>query len=134
MNISALWVILLYLWKEIAKSKSKLLFNYCMVIIAVNLTITFTNLMELMAVTISTDEDTYKAVSIVLGSTTGMGIGIARLSNRKLMQGLKEKLCRKKTNDPGIDSLLSVNKASISIDAPYLADYFDNITKKVREK
>lgn len=70
----------------------------------------------------------YRGTAIICGSITGLVIGIARLSNKKLIEELKKKFTKKKLKNY---SAISINQESISQDATFLGEYFDNITKKV---
>ena len=102
-----------------------------MVIITVNLTTTVSATMEWLTGTITGDDQVYRILAIIFGSITGLGVGISRFNNRKLLQQLKEKLFKKKKNTDDKTGLISINEEETDDDITFIGEYFDSITRKV---
>jgi hypothetical protein len=132
-NILAVWGMLIYAWKDIKSSSSGILFNYVLVVVAVSVTVSMSETMDLMAnLSSGSKKENYKDVGVIFGSMTGMGIALARLSNRKLMRKLWYKVFYSKKKQLR-DSILSVMEPE-EIQSPEissLGEFFDSITKKV---
>ena len=110
------------------KTKSKLLFNYCLVIFSANVMISISTIMQVLGLMVHS-HGIFNPIAIISGSMTGFCIGIARLSNKKLLLQLRRKLFKRENYESKETSLI-INRESLA-DPVFLGEYFENITKKV---
>ena len=131
-NVAAIWSLLLYSWKNIKINSSLILFQYCLVVISVSLTISITVIMDFLTEYSNQNQKTYSNIGIVFGSLTGSCIAIARLSNKSLLRKLRTRIFVRKSMQ-FTDSMLSMLKPeeTITFEATILSEFFENITTEV---
>ena len=132
-SVLAIWTLLIVIWSKLRTSSSAIFFNYSIVVVSVTTTVSISLMMDFLKDYSTGEGNTYRPLGVVSGSLTGTCIALARLSNRKLLKKLYGKLClgkRKMMSDTML-SMMSPEE-TISEEGTFLSDFFDNITKKVR--
>ena len=131
-EIILMWILIFFMRKKVGKTYSNVFFNYFLVIFTMNLSVTIVNLLSFSKYIGLKDHELISSISLAIASSTGLLMGISRLSNKRLIKqilwrvGLKKKKKIVLIENPSInesDSFLSQNIYN-------LGDLFDNLTKK----
>ncbi|OMJ72218.1 hypothetical protein SteCoe_29393 [Stentor coeruleus] len=129
-NIICIWIIVLYVWKDVKKNSSSLMFSYVMVVLSVSITITISQTIDLLEYFFkisSASRDT----AIIFGSLTGTCISLSRLLNKTLLRKLKSYFSTNEninSSDQAI-SLLEFQKSSFEASSTF-SEFFQNITRQ----
>ena len=127
--ILVMWVLVWITIKKVGKTYSNVIFNYFLVVLSMSSLVALTNILKFIPIFKS---DELKDVPNMLGTLTGVGIGVSRLSNKRLLKQIYWKFKSKPkvflTNKSfgtsnELDSFLAENVGNIG-------DLFENLTKK----
>ena len=130
--IVSIWLLAPWIMGKVGKTYSNVIFNYFLVVVFMTLTVTSTNILNSIEYFGVERREIYSEIALVVGCSTGIWMGIARLWNKRLIRqvlwkvGIKHRRTGYLRASGGFrhsDSLLNENIYNFG-------DLFENISKK----
>lgn len=131
-DIILMWLLIGYMLGKVGKTYSNVIFNYFLVIFSMTLSVTIVNLLGFSEDFDLKNPTIYSQIALLIGTTTGISIGLSRLANRRLLKqifwkfGIKKKRISKLTSS----SIFEQSDSLVNQNIYNLADLFENLEKK----
>ena len=133
-EIVAMWAMIAYMMKKVGKTYSNVIFNYFLVIFTMSASVTIVNILGFAKDFQADHPHIYTELALVIGSTTGISIGLSRLSNRRLIRHILWKfgikLKPKKNIYTRTITLTELSDSILNENIFNLGDLFENLSKK----
>lgn len=126
------WIVLTYMAKKIGNSYSNLLFNYYLVILSMTITVTLVNVIGNVQFLGVKYQHIYGDIALIIGTTTGIWVGLSRLANRRLLKQVLWKLGYKPKNSINVrrSALIEQSDSMLSENIYNFGDLFEDLSKK----
>ena len=127
-----MWCLIVYMIKKVGKTYSNVIYNYFLVIFTMTASVSIVNILGFAGEFNLKNPGMYTAVALAVGATTGISMGISRLSNRRLIKhvlwkfGYKARrniVLKEGSVEESSDSLINKNVYNFG-------DLFENLSKK----
>lgn len=126
-----MWVLVGIMYKKVGKTYSNVIFNYYMVILTMTSSVTVVNVLGYSDKFDKKDQQIYSNIALVVGSTTGISMGLSRLINKRLIKQILWKLGYKwRFHYRNLNSLQSSYDSFLHGNVYNLGDLFENLHKK----
>lgn len=130
-EIILMWILIGAMVKKVGKTYSNVIFNYFMVILTMTFSVTIVNALGYANKFNFKDPQTYSNLALVIGSSTGVSMGLSRLMNKRLIKQVLWKLGYKwRFRYRNLQSFKSSYDSFLNINIYNLGDLFENLHKK----
>ena len=85
-EIVIMWILIIYMLQKVGKTFSNVILNYFLVIFTMTFSVTIVNILGFASEVNLRDPQYYTQVALIIGATTGISMGISRLSNKRLIK------------------------------------------------
>jgi hypothetical protein len=141
LNVPLIWFSVIYAFTHIEDKYRGVILNYLFIVISVSVTWFFPTFFKLV-VLLSGKDGNWTFIAFIIGTTSGLFVGLSRLMNRKVMKDIKKVYKSHKLKNinprrvrveinPQIAKLLDEG-SSWSEDYDFFTNFFELISQNVR--